>query len=426
MQEMKDKPLTVAIVGLGNRGLDTYGKHLIEKKHVKICAVADPRRERQILASEQLDLSDDQIYADAETLLQKTRLADLLIIATPDRQHVGQAMKALDLGYHLLMEKPISPDPAEIEDLLQKADEMKRHVFICHVLRYTPFYNELKRLIEAGEIGEIKAIDASESVGYFHYAHSFVRGNWRNSRETSPMILQKCCHDFDIFCWLSGKKPVQVSSFGSQTYFNRQHQPEGAKDYCLSGCKAKSSCVFDAEKIYLTNQRTGLLAGNTRWPVDVVVSEPTEKSVRDSLANGPYGRCVFRSDNDVVDQQVVNMEFTDQMTVSFMMSAFTDQVSRDIRVMGTKGELSGDFAEQKIVLRRFGQKPEEIDVAAIASDLTGHGGGDAAMLEEIIDFLLHKKTTSSRLTTLERSVDSHRIAFAAEKSRQSGGVVVTI
>ncbi|HHT45291.1 MAG TPA: Gfo/Idh/MocA family oxidoreductase [Fastidiosipila sp.] len=426
MQELKETSLTVAIVGLGNRGLDTYGKHLAEKEHVKISAVADPKRDRQALAAKLLNLWDDQIFCDAEALLQNTRLADLLIIATPDRQHVDQAVKALDLGYHLLMEKPISPDPAEVERLLKKAKETKRHVFICHVLRYTPFYNELKRLIDAGEIGEIKAIDANESVGYFHYAHSFVRGNWRNSSETSPMILQKCCHDFDIFCWLSGKKPVQVSSFGSQTYFIREHQPEGATDYCLAGCEAKNSCVFDAEKIYLTNQRTGLLAGNTRWPVDVVVSEPNETRLREALSDGPYGRCVFRSDNDVVDQQVVNMEFTDQMTVSFMMSAFTDQVSRHIHVMGTKGDIIGDFAAQKLVLRRFGKTPQEIDVTALASDLSGHGGGDAAMLEEIIDYLLQKEMTSARLTTLERSVDSHRIAFAAEKSRQSDGLVVTI
>lgn len=420
---MKER-LTVAIIGLGNRGLDTYGVLFADNLEVDIVAAADPRRERRELATSYLRLTSEQLFFDAEALLAESQLADLLIIATPDRAHVNQAIKALDKGYHVLLEKPISPDPDDIDRLLKKAEEAKRQVLICHVLRYTPFYNEIKRLVEDGEVGEIRAIDASESVGYFHQAHSFVRGNWRQSSETSPMILQKCCHDFDIFCWLTGKKPVRVSSFGALTYFNEAHAPSGATTYCLAGCKAKEACVFDAEKIYLKNKRTGYLSGNNGWPVNVVVSDPHERSLQDALRTGPYGRCVFYADNDVVDQQVVNIEFEDQLTVSFMMSAFTDQVTRHIRVMGTRGEIFGDFSKQEIVLCRFGEDPKVIDVTLIASDLTGHGGGDAAMLREIVDALHLTKTTSPRISTLERSIASHRIAFAAETSRLMDGSVI--
>ena len=296
---------------------------------------------------------------------------------------------------------------------------------MCHVLRYTPFYQKIKEIIESGTIGDVVSIQAMESVLWWHQAHSYVRGNWRSSEETSPMILAKCCHDLDLLLWLSGKRCKQVSSFGSLKVFKSENAPEGSAEYCVN-CSVREGCPYDAEKIYLYNERTGVARGNNQWPCDVLTLEPTVETVRRAIEKGPYGRCVYHCDNNVVDHQVVIMEMEDSSTADLTMCAFTAG-SRSIDVMGTLGEIKGNLDENYIKVLPFGEKPikyhaeDLLDGISMEYDPYGHGGGDKRLIRDLINLIKENGETSSSLTTLERSLESHYAALAAEESRVLSG-----
>jgi predicted dehydrogenase len=332
-------------------------------------------------------------------------------------------MAALEKGYHILLEKPISSTPAECIKIAQSAQEHGRHVVVCHVLRYTSFYAKIKEIIDSGRVGEIVAIQAIENVGYYHHAHSFVRGNWRNSIETSPMILSKCCHDMDILLWLSGRNIQNVHSYGSLFYFKPEKAPEGASLRCLEKCKAKDNCPYDAEKIYISSPQTGVLSGNTGWPNNVVANPETEENLRSAIKTGPYGRCVFHCDNDVVDHQVVNLEMDDNSVISLTMSAFTSTISRHLKVMGTLGEIEANMGTNLIKTHIFGQEPELVDITLNNTEISGHGDGDFRMINSLLKLMTSKEPA---LTSVANSVESHLACFAAEYSRTHGGISVSV
>lgn len=419
------RQLRVALAGLGSRGKDTYAKtaKLFPEK-MKITAIADIDPDKVAEVAREYGVPAEHCFSSAEELLAQEKLADVMFITTQDRQHVGHAIPALKKGYDLLLEKPVSPDLQECRDLLKTAQECGRKVVVCHVLRYTPFYTKLKEILDAGRIGETVTVMGIENVGYWHQAHSFVRGNWRNSDTTSPMILQKCCHDMDLLLWLTGKTAESVTSYGSTYLFKEEMAPEGAALRCMDGCAAKAECPFDAEKIYLTNGKTGVEHGHTGWPCNVLTLHPTPESVREAIQKGPYGRCVYHCDNNVVDHQVVNICMTDGSTISFTMSGFTEKNSRYTKFMGTKGEITADLHENTIEVQEFGKAPEIIDVSKLSDDFSGHAGGDNRMVEEFLDMLIEGKEPEKSMTTLERSLESHYIALAAERSRLEGGRVV--
>lgn len=421
------KTLTVAIAGLGSRGGRTYAPAVKSYSNLMtLTAIADPDSMRVSEIARNFDIPEQFCFPSAEALLEKDRLADALFICTQDRDHVRQAKTALQKGYHLLLEKPISPLPGECRELADTAKACGRKVVICHVLRYTPFFSKLKELLDSKIIGDIVTIQAIENVGYWHQAHSFVRGNWRNSETTSPMCLQKTCHDFDLYLWLAGKTPKTVSSMGNTYYFKPSSAPMGAAKRCLDGCTAKETCPFDAEKIYISNERTGVAHGNTGWPADVLALHPTVESIQKAIETGPYGRCVFFCDNNVVDHQVTNIENTDGSTINFTMSGFTsDGASRYCKIMGTKGDITADMAANTIDIGLFGKPHEIIDVSKLATDFSGHGGGDNQMVKEFAEMLLTGKEPAG-ITSLEASLNSHYVAFAAEESRKKGGVPVSI
>ncbi len=421
------KQCTVAIAGLGSRGWDTYG--LCVRKYpgkMKITAIADLRPQRIALAQEELHLPESCCYNSVEELLEQPRLADILVVATQDRQHVGHAIAAMEKGYHILLEKPISPELPECREILKVAQRTGRKVMVCHVLRYTPFYNELKRLLDANTIGDIVCVQHVENVRYHHHAHSYVRGNWRRSDETSPMIMAKCCHDLDILLWLTGKHCKSVSSYGSTYLFRSDKAPEGAAKRCLDGCKAKEGCPYDAEKIYLTNKGMGVAGGNTGWPCNILEPHPTVENITAALKTGPYGRCVYHCDNNVVDHQVVNMLMEDGSSMQVTMSDFIAHGGRYTKIMGTHGEITADLHKNEIWVMPYGGEDSCIDVRKLAKDLDGHAGGDSRMLEEFLDMVSDRSGPSIRYTSLEDSMESHFMALAAERSRLEQGRCVTI
>ena len=418
-------PVTFAIAGFGDRGSTYASMQQLFPDKMKVVAVADLDPRKVEKARQLYGIPQENCFSSAEEMLERPKLSDVMVVSTMDRQHVGHAIPALEKGYNILMEKPISPELSKCQEILDVAARCPGKIIVCHVLRYTAFYNKLKELISGGRIGEVVSICADENVGYWHQAHSFVRGNWRNSQETSPMILQKSCHDMDILTWLVGKKCKSVSSFGSTTLFKPERAPQGAALRCLDGCKAKEGCIFDAEKIYLTSPKTGLEKG-TSWMSSVLSLENTVESTYKALREGPYGRCVYHCDNDVVDHQQVNLLMEDGSTISFTMCAFTEDCYRYFKAMGTKGEIEADMHTNQIRLREFGKGEETIDVGKLAADLKGHGGGDSGIVQDFLEMLLTGAEPNERTTTLEHSMESHFIALAAEESRLHGGRVVDL
>lgn len=420
------RKLKAAIAGLGSRGKDTYAaaaRLFPDKMEITAIADTDPAKVRE--TAEEYQVPEEACFASAEEMLAQDKLADVMIIATQDRQHVKHAVPALRKGYHLLLEKPISPNLEECRELVKTAEECGRQVIVCHVLRYAPFYMELKEIIHSGTIGEVVSVMAIENVGWWHQAHSFVRGNWRNAETTSPMILQKCCHDMDILLWLTEKTCKSVSSFGDTYLFRKERMPEGAAKRCLDGCKVKADCPFDAEKIYMDHKEYGVRGGNREWPLDVLTLHPTEESVWETLQSGPYGRCVYDCDNNVVDHQVVNLNMTDGSTISLTMCGFTAEISRYTKFMGTKGEIIADMAANTIHITEFGKETRVINVKK-SEDFSRHGGGDNRLVEDFLDMIIEGREPDGRTTSVECSMESHYCALAAEESRLKGGAVIEI
>lgn len=402
------KPITAIVLGAGSRGA-TYAGYAKEfPESLQIVAVAEPRADRRDLLADALGV--DKRFGSWQELLSMPRMADCAFVCTLDDDHTEPAIKAMELGYHVLLEKPMSNNEEECRRIVQTAERTGRALAVCHVLRYTPFYMTLKSLIDRGEVGEITAVNQIENVGYWHQAHSFVRGNWRSTAETSPMLLQKSCHDMDILLWLVGRNCQRVQSFGSLRHFTPENAPEGAPARCTDGCPHAACCPYYAPRLYMDMGRTG-------WPVDVITTDLSEAGRRRALEEGPYGRCVYRCDNDVVDRQVVNLEFEGGAVATFTMTAFSADFSRQLKIFGTAGQITADMGTGQIVLHRFGQEKKTIPVDTASS---GHGGGDYGILGDFLHILRHggESRTSARV-----SLQSHLICFAAERSRKEHIVV---
>lgn len=421
---MSNKILTVSILGVGARGGEAYGRYIHENADkfnvTHLCDIVEERLEKYALAfdvkKENCFLSEDEFFAE--------KRSDVLLICTMDRQHVDMAEKALDLGYDILLEKPVSDNTDELRSLVRKANETGRVIMVCHVLRYTVMINKLKEIIDNGGIGKLVSIDQMENVGSWHQAHSFVRGNWRNSVETSPMILQKCCHDMDLLQYFAGAKCHSISSMGSLFHFKKENQPAGASDRCVS-CKYVNSCPYSAKKIYIDMWKDSGAAEN-RWPMNVITDAYplTEEAIYKAIEEGPYGRCVYACDNDVVDNQTVIMQFENGVTATLRMEGFTKKGGRDIRFFGTEGELSMDEEGNFITLRRFFGEEKTWKINELTDDLVGHGGGDHRMIDKLYEVIAQKNENVD--TCIENSVESHYMALAAEESRVKGGQLVFI
>ena len=422
---MSQKPITAAICGFGSRGGDAYASYArFFPEQLKIVAMADPDPAKREAARREYGVAPEYCFENGEQILAAGRLADVMIIATMDTQHICYAIPALQKGYHLLLEKPISPNLQECLRLQEEAHRQGRIVVVCHVLRYTPFYQKIHELLRENAIGRLQTLEATENVAYWHFAHSFVRGNWRRDDESSPLILQKSCHDMDILRWLAGSRCLRLSSYGSLDWFRAKNAPDPEAVRCLDGCSCKDACPYDCEKIYIDSPKTGIRAGHSGWPCNVVAIQPTEEKLYEALRTGPYGRCVYRCDNNVADHQTVHMEFEGGITASFTLSAFTENCYRTLRATGSAGELEGNMAENTICLRLFGQPEQIIRLDALDDRFAGHGGGDFRMMDSLCQLL--QGSDSQALTSIDASVESHVMAMAAEYSRLHRGESVEL
>lgn len=401
------KPVKAVIIGAGNRGYGAYVPYA-NPGTLEIIAVADPDPFRQKLCADRFSIPAEHCYSTYEDLFASETEAELAIICTGDRMHVAPAQMAVECGLHILLEKPISPIPEEVWQIGQLAARSDKLFSICHVLRYTPFYNKLKELLDDGRIGRLMHIVHTENVAYWHHANSYVRGKWRNSREASPMILAKCCHDMDILVYLIGGKCTDIASFGELSYFKAENAPEGAPEHCLDGCPVYDTCPYNAPKVYLnTPLRHWRLQNQFNLP------EETDEAIVEALKTNQWGRCVYRCDNDVVDHQSATMLFDNGVTVSFTMSAFSASNTRTMTLMGTHGEIIADLdAEDNIMVREFATgNVETIRLGKAASD---HGGGDANLINSVIAAI---RGHGADRSSAQESVQSHMMCFAAEQSR---------
>ena len=413
------KQVTAILIGAGNRGAEAYASYALQyPNELKFVGVADPREERREAFRKAHGIDEKYSVESWENIFEFPKFADFVMICTQDHMHMEPLQKAMEMGYDILVEKPISPVKEELVKLKEQTAQYDGMISVCHVLRYSPFFRKIKEIIDAGTIGELINIQHMESIGFWHMAHSFVRGNWRNTAESSPIILAKTCHDFDILLWLTGKKCLSVSSFGSTKLFKAENAPKDAPKRCTDGCPHRSECPFYAPKFYLEHPRA-VVDGYRK----VVTMDATTEGLMEALRNGPYGRCVYACDNDVADHQIVNMQMEDELTISFTMSAFTNECERTITLQGSKGEIFGRMEEDEIIVTDFvtGNRT----VHKLNTPKVGHSGSDAAMMKELVS-LISNGRQKENISNATQAIDSHLIAFAAEESRLNGGAVVTL
>lgn len=418
--DKNQKVLTVAIIGAGSRGADSYGKIMNEDPRFKIVSVCDKRQVKLDAVKERFKISDDNLFLDEKEFFAK-KSADICIVATQDKDHVRHCIAALKAGYDVLLEKPITDSKEECEKLLATQKQYGGKVVVCHVLRYAQAFLAASKLIDEGKIGKLTDIQAIEQVAFWHQAHSYVRGNWRRSEDTSPMIMAKCCHDMDLLQFYAKSKFKTVSSIGSLSFFKKENQPKGAADHCKD-CPYLHTCPYSAEKIYVDWWiRWG--RPKTMWPMNVICTDEvlTEEGIRKAYENGPYGRCVFACDNDVVDHQETNILFENGVTANLCMTAFTGDAGRIYRFHGTYGELDLNEEKQCLVLKVYDKPTETIPFNALPDVSGGHGGGDAGLVNALYDIVTGKKEAS---TALENSLESHLMAIAAEESRLQDGKLI--
>ena len=400
--------VTAILIGAGARG-QIYARYAQEHpEELRIMAVAEPKADRRALMCRAYGIPADRAFSNWEDLLARPQMADAALICTLDDMHTEPTLAAL-------LEKPMSNSETECRAIAAAAEEAQRVLSVCHVLRYTPFYRTIKQLIDDGQVGEVASLSQVENVGYWHHAHSFVRGNWRCSEQTSPMILQKSCHDMDILLWLSGQRCTRVSSFGSLHHFDAAHAPQDAPLRCTDGCPHSVVCPYDAGKIYLTD--------NVGWPTDMLTTDLSREGRLKALREGPYGRCVYHCDNDVVDRQVVNLEFDNGAVAGFTMTAFTTDMARQLKVCGTKGQITADMNANTVSLHRFGESgPREITLETPPqTNNYGHGGGDYYLMRDFVRAV--QSGGDGNLSSARVSLQSHLICFAAERSRVERRIV---
>ena len=417
---MSTNKKTVILIGAGSRGkayTDYIARHSDE---YAVVAVAEPVEDRRRYIQETHGIPDELAFTDWRPLLEKPRLADACFICTMDRDHIEPTLAAIAKKYEILLEKPAGATPAECMQMVTAAEEAGVNVLVCHVLRYTPFFMGLKSLIDSGKIGRLMQIRHTEDVGNVHQSHSFVRGNWGNADRATPMILQKSCHDMDILQWLVGQPCRRVQSFGHLSYFTAENRPAGAPDRCIDGCPHGDTCPYNAVRLYLEDEKNSWFRCASTEKIT-----PTNEDVETALRTTNYGRCVWGCDNNVVDHQIVNLEFGEDILVNFSMAAF-NRGGREIFIMGTAGTLHGKMSDPFFTHYDFAtRKTEQITIAdAVAGEMItgGHGGGDEGIMDAFFARLRGEYRGKS-ICSLREACENHLIAFAAEASRLTGTVI---
>lgn len=401
------RPVTAITLGAGARG-NTYGGYALSfPGELKIVGVAEPIPIRNERYSQWHQIPEGNRFTTWEHVFERPKFADAIIISTPDRLHYGPCMAALEMGYDILLEKPIAPSEQECRDILNLAKKTGRIVAVCHVLRYAPYFIRLRELVRSGAIGELVSIQHMEPIEHVHMSHSYVRGNWHNSRETAPIILAKSCHDLDILRWIVEKPCKEIVAMGNLKWFRKENAPAGSTDRCMNGCAVESWCPYSAMKIYYRERG---------WLYVFDLPDDPEKhgdAILEYLRTTNYGRCVYRMENNQEDHYVCSMMFDGGVTASFNMEAFTSYAGRRTRVLGSYGDIVGDM--QRFTITDFRTGRSEVFDSGEEDD---HGGGDWKLVRNFVQ-AVSQQNADLLTSTIDLSVESHIMGFMAEKSRES-------
>jgi len=402
------EPIRALLIGAGNRGMDAYGNFALRHPYLfRFVGVADINEKRRTRFAELHGIPAPMVVSDWSELLADSPEADVVFVCTPDRLHVEPARAAMRSGFDVVLEKPIAVDYADCRALAVEAEQLRRHLIVCHVLRHTPFFTTIKELLDTGVIGRLLTVSMTECIGFYHFAHSYVRGNWRSAATSSPIILAKSCHDMDILYWLTGSPASRVSSSGSRVWFRKENAPKGAAERCLDDCPHRTLCPFYAPRWYL--------GSNEGWPASVISEDRSLDARIEAIRTGPYGRCVYACDNDVADQQGVIISFENGVIATFTLSAFTQDIDRTIRLMGSAGEIYGDLKQGRIECTDFltGSKR----AIRVKAPENGHHGGDDALMYEVESVLRASDRRVKSRSDIAEALEGHLICFAAEQAR---------
>jgi len=457
---MSKQPIQAILIGAGQRGMNAYAPYALQHPdQLQFVAVAEPDPQRRNQFAAQHNIPKDLQFESWEPLLERSQLGQAALICTQDQMHTAPTLAALKAGYDILLEKPMATTLAECQQLVRAAEDADCQLHICHVLRYTSHFTKLREVIQSGVLGQIVDVHHRENVSYWHMSHSFVRGHSRNTAESSPMILAKCCHDLDMLVWLFDDRCKTLSSIGNLLHYRPENAPAGAPERCLDGCPVAESCPFYAPRIYQdmtpifqdqAAERRGFerwalltqiknpgiinalspiiprlreITEYSGWPKSVITNEITPENILRALREGPYGRCVYHCDNDVVDHQVVSMQFERGTTVTLTMHGHSYLEGRSTRIEGAKATLFAYFGMDgdriEIHDHRSGRKTTH-DTRPVGD--SGHGGGDAGLMAAFIN-ALQSGTETDAMTTGRNSLESHLMAFAAEDARLNHKVV---
>jgi predicted dehydrogenase len=411
-----EKPITAITLGAGARGT-VYGRYALEfPDEIKIVGVAEPIPFRNDRYAKWHNIEEANRFPTWEDVFKRPKFADAVIISTPDHLHYGPCMQAMEMGYDILLEKPIAQTMKECTEIENLAMKTKRIVAVCHVLRYAPYFKKMRDIVQSGIIGDVVSMQHLEAIEHIHMSHSFVRGNWHNSKESTPIILAKSCHDLDILHWITGKPCTRIFAMGDVRYFTKENKPPNAAKRCLD-CLVENECIYSAKRIYLTN-RTWL------YVMDLPEDESLhEEIITDELRTTNYGRCVYDMENDQPDHYITSIEFDGTITAAFSMEAFTSYGGRHTRIMGTRGDIVGDM--QTLRVTDFLTRERTVWDARDIADLeeyrhAGHGGGDWRLMRDFVQ-AVSKQDSSLLVSSISESMESHSMAFKAEESRMSGG-----
>lgn len=412
------EPIQAVLLGAGGRGLFTFGDFAVQNPdQLKFVAVAEPNDYRREKFTEIHSIPSQNCFTSWEELMKADRISSVLFNTTMDNYHFSSSMAALEKGYDVVLEKPMAPTPQECSQLVKKSTQLGKKLIIFHEMRYTKFFKTVFDIVQSGRLGELVNVEHRENVVFWHYVHSFVRGNWRNTKDSAPFILAKCCHDLDLLYWIIGQKVQRLSSFGSLKYFKPSSAPRSdLPERCTDGCPIEDTCIFFAPRLYSGPAKN--------WRRILEFEEDTaNKPLDEILRISDYGRCAYKCDNNVVDNQVVNLQFENGILANFVTTAFANQPSRYVRFDGTKGTLVGELSDtdsEIIVSEHLSGTQESINLQT-NYDERKHGGGDSEMLWDIVNNL---KKNQSIPHSVEDALESHFMALAAEESRLNNGEIV--
>jgi predicted dehydrogenase len=399
--------VSLVVAGAGQRGT-VYARRAVSSGSGRVLAVAEPDPVRRERFAREFDLPASAVFARWQDI--DRRMADAAIVATQDRDHEGPAVRFAGLGYHLMLEKPLAPAEDAAVRIASAASAAGVFLAVCHVMRYTTHTDRLRSLLATEQIGNVVSIQHLEPVGWWHQAHSFVRGPWRHTASSSPMLLSKSCHDIDWLLYVTGDRVRRVSSFGGLAHFHPGAKPAGAADRCLD-CAVEPTCPYSAPRLYL-NAGPG-------WPLSAVTPSTDPDDIRAALRTGPYGECVYNGQNDVVDHQVVTMELAGGGTIAFTMTAFTPMEQRKTRIFGTHGYIDTDGARMRVVDFRTGADTTTEVAASAGAD---HSDGDDALVDAFLKAVATGDPSWIR-SDAASSLAGHRVVWAAERARHTGTVV---